>query len=108
MKFTVLSYNPSRHFSWAMHRTGCADINKELKGIHTDSGFPAEFCENIEAGNYQEAADKFLAGANADFGPDEGYGIEAIRIAPCCHDKPETESGNRYYQDGVKVLPEVR
>jgi hypothetical protein len=87
VKFTVLNYNPSRHYQWSIHKAGCADIERELKGRGTDSGFPAEFCQDIEAVTLQEALDIFLEKGQEDEEgtlSNLGYDESSIRINPCC------------------------
>lgn len=76
-----MTYNPSKHYSWTMHKEGCGDIQQELKGIRTDSGFPACDPEKVSANNAKEAAEQFIDEELKEM----GYGTNAIRINPCCH-----------------------
>jgi hypothetical protein len=79
-KFTVLSYNPSKNYLWSMHKAGCRDIQAELKGIRTDSGFPAIDPQDIEAKDWAEAAEKWIDEELREM----GWTTDAIRICPCC------------------------
>lgn len=81
MKFTIMTYNPSKRYFWTMHATGCADIAQELKGHKTDSGFPATDPTVVEAENWKAAAEGWIDEELREM----GYNIDAIRIAPCCH-----------------------
>lgn len=85
-EFVFLTYNPSKKFQWSMHRKGCADIDKELKGKGTDSGFPASDPEIYNGADYKEAAEKFLSSINHNLIEEGGHGwpITSIRINPCC------------------------
>lgn len=80
MKFVIMSYNPSKNYSWTMHKEGCADIKQELKGIRTDSGFPAIDPVTVEAEDWKEAANDWIDDELREMGHD----VDAIRVCPCC------------------------
>lgn len=80
MRFTFMAYNPSKDYQWTMHRTGCKDIQQELRGVRTDSGFPALNPEEVEADTVEGAVDKYLGEDMKEM----GWDISAIRICPCC------------------------
>lgn len=81
MKFTYLSYNPSKNFNWTLHAAGCSDIKQELKGIRTDSGFPAEIGETFDAENLEEALNHVIDEEMIEM----GYTHDAVKVNPCCH-----------------------
>jgi excisionase family DNA binding protein len=80
MKYTYLVYNPSKEYQWSLHKADCTDIKQELKGIRTDSGFPAQMGETFEATNLNEALDYIID----DDIKEMGYNHNAVRVAPCC------------------------
>ena len=85
MKFTILSYNPSKNYLWSIHKAGCQDIKKELKGIRTDSGFPASDPTDVEAKDLDEALDNWYKGELSDL----GWNSESMNTHDCCHSKKE-------------------
>ena len=81
MKFTYLSYNPSKHYLWSLHAAECSDIKQELKGVRTDSGFPAQLGETFEANNLDEALDHVVDDEMKEL----GWDASSVKINPCCH-----------------------
>ena len=81
MEFIVMTYNPSKRYYWTMHKKGCADIAAELKGIRTDSGFPATDPTPVTANTAHDAAEQWIDEELKEM----GYTTTAIRICPCCH-----------------------
>jgi hypothetical protein len=80
MKFTYLSYNPSKNYMWSLHAAGCADIKQELKGVRTDSGWPAEMGATFEAKDLKEALDYVVDEELREMGWDNN----AVKVNPCC------------------------
>jgi len=93
MKFTMMSYNPSKNYQWVLHAAGCADIARELKGQKTDSGFPAIDPTPVEAENAEQACEQWIDEELREM----GWDVDAIRVCPCCHkhtfDKAVKEAG---------------
>ena len=81
MDFVIMTYNPSKRFQWTIHRKGCSDINQELKGVRTDSGFPALSPENISADSVVQAINKYLEDNEYN---DRGWNQSHFKINPCC------------------------
>lgn len=83
MNFVIMSYNPSKNYMWTMHKEGCRDIQQELKGIRTDSGFPAIDPTTVVAKNAEEATEQWIDEELREL----GYDANAIKVNPCCHEK---------------------
>jgi hypothetical protein len=84
--YTFLTYNPEKDYPWSVHRTGCSDIKNELKGVHTNSGFPAGLSEVIESDNLDNALARFV---NEEL-QEMGWTTEDVHVFPCAIAKHNT------------------
>ena len=80
MKFTYLCYNPSKNYCWSLHKAGCSDVKAELKGVRTDSGWPAIMGATFEAASLNDALDHVIDDEMKAMGWDH----DSVKVNPCC------------------------